>query len=37
MKDFVPNPCRLMDQVRKIPCFYHYACSAEKSYDSGYS
>jgi len=36
MKDFVLKPGRLMDQVREVLRFYHYVCSVEKSYDSGY-
>ena len=32
MKDFVPKPGRLMDQVREVLRFYHYAYSTEKSY-----
>jgi len=32
MKDFVPKPGRLMDQVREVLRFYHYAYSTEKTY-----
>ena len=32
MKEFVPQPGRLMDQVREVLRFYHYAYSTEKSY-----
>jgi hypothetical protein len=30
MKDFVPKPGRLMDQVREVLRFYHYAYSTDK-------
>jgi hypothetical protein len=32
MKAFVPKAGRLMDQVREVLRFYHYAYSTEKSY-----
>jgi hypothetical protein len=32
MKDFVPKPGRLMDQVREVLRFYHYAYSTLKSH-----
>jgi integron integrase len=32
MKSFVPKPGRLMDQVREVLRFHHYAYSTEKSY-----
>lgn len=32
MKDFVPKPGRLMDQVVEVMRFYHYAYSTEKTY-----
>ena len=31
MKDFVPRSCGLMDQVREVLRYYHYACSTEIS------
>jgi len=36
MKDFVPKSCGLMDQVREVLRYYHYAYSTEKLYVSGY-
>lgn len=32
MKDYVPKSVRLMDQVREVLRFYHYAYSTEKTY-----
>jgi hypothetical protein len=32
MQDFMPEPGRLMDQVREVLRFYHFTCSTAMFY-----